>query len=214
MDHATGFGVAVEAALGGKLERGGEDVHSEGPSRWLDLGSGGGLPGLVLAHRWPASEGVLLDASDRSARFLTSAIDVCGLEPRIVVRRDRAEVAGRDRTLRTSFDAVVSRSFGPPPVVAECAAPFLRVGGVLVVSEPPVASPTTGSTVGGEEADPNGRWPPAELAVVGLRPEILIRIPFGYQVLRQMSPCPDRFPRRVGVPAKRPLYRVSSSART
>jgi 16S rRNA (guanine527-N7)-methyltransferase len=92
----------------------------------------------------------------------------------------------------------VARSFGAPPVTAECAAPFLQLGGVLIVSEPPVASGDSDEL----------RWPEEGLAVVGLEPESLWRDSFGYRVLRQSQNCPDRFPRRVGVAAKRPIYRV------
>ena len=197
------------------MRRSGEpELHGRpgAPIRWLDLGSGGGLPGLVLAHRWPGDEGVLLDASARSVDFLTWAIGLCGYEARVSVRHERAEVAGRDPSLRASFDVVVARSFGSPPVVAECAAPFLRQGGVLVVSEPPVTSDDVDATDGRGGADPNPRWPAAELAVLGLRPEIGLRIPFGYQVLRQVEVCPEHFPRRVGIPAKRPLYRLGRHA--
>jgi 16S rRNA (guanine527-N7)-methyltransferase len=66
------------------------------------------------------------------------------------------------------------------------------------VSEPPEAS---------RDAD-ELRWPEQGLAVVGLEPESLRRDSFGYRVLRQSQNCPDRFPRRVGVPAKRPIYRI------
>jgi len=113
-----------------------------------------------------------------------------------VVVRARAEDAGRIPHLRGSFDAVVARSFGSPPVTAECAAPFLHPGGLLVVSEPP-------------RADPEARWPRDGLATLGLEPLRTARTGFGYQVLRQNDPCPDRFPRRAGVAAKRPLYRVT-----
>ena len=89
------------------------------------------------------------------------------------------------------MDAVVARSFGAPAVVPECGAPFLRTGGVLVVREPP-------------DVDPAERWPAAGLASVGLArdPDEID----GVVRLRQVASCPDRFPRRVGVPAKRPLF--------
>jgi 16S rRNA (guanine527-N7)-methyltransferase len=116
------------------------------PARALDLGSGGGVPGLVLAAGpWAATSWVLLDASERRCAFLTAAVAELGLGDHVGVRRERAEVAGRDSGLRASFDLVVSRGFAAPAVTAECAAPFLVVGGRLVVSEPPTPDP--------------GRWP-------------------------------------------------------
>ena len=155
----------------------------------LDLGSGGGLPGLVFALGQPDSEWVLLDANARRAEFLVWAVQELGLADRVVVDHRRAELAGRDPDRRAAMALVVSRSFGPPPVVAECAAPFLRVGGRLVVSEPP------------EAAD---RWPIEGLAALGLEPDPLDTA--GFVRFRQAVPCPDRYPRRDGVPAKRPLF--------
>jgi 16S rRNA (guanine527-N7)-methyltransferase len=163
------------------------------PRTVLDLGSGGGVPGLVLATGpWAAAAWVLLEASERRCAFLTEAVAELGLGDQVEVRRDRAEVAGRDRSLRAHFDAVVSRSFAPPPVTAECAAPFLVVGGQVIVSEPPAPDPE--------------RWPPAGLATLGLVDEGGITDPVHLRRLRQRTECPDPYPRRDGVPAKRPLW--------
>ena len=172
------------------------------PGRWLDLGSGGGLPGLVLALCWPDSEAVLLDSAERRTSFLVDAVRSLGWTGRVTVLRARAEEAGRRPDLRGRFDVVVARSFGAPPVTAECAAPFLCPGGVLLVSEPP----TTASSEG--ESD-RRRWPPEGLAAVGQAPGPFVRNRFGYQVVRQVQVCPDQFPRRVGLATKRPLYQVT-----
>jgi 16S rRNA (guanine527-N7)-methyltransferase len=165
--------------------------------RILDLGSGGGLPGLVLAAEWPEAEVVLLDANERRTEFLERAVVRCGFSERVSVVHQRAELSGRDPRYRGAFDGVAVRSFGSPAVVAECAAPFLRPGGWLIVSEPPGISGADGSSV---------RWPAGALAQFGLEPGESVRADFGYQVLRQREPCPDRFPRRNGVPAKNPLF--------
>lgn len=161
----------------------------------LDLGSGGGLPGLVLAFIWPDRKIMLLDGSRRRTEFLRDAVDFCGLTGRVKVVFDRAETAARQERFRGTIGVVVSRSFGPPAVVAECAAGFLSLGGLLVVSEPPLPS--------------EGRWPVEELANVGLRPHRRIEAPRHFQILQQVAACPDRYPRRTGIPAKRPLYVAS-----
>ncbi len=184
--HAEGF---ADAADGTVL-----------PGPWMDLGSGGGIPGLVLAHRWPDRDAVLLDSSERRTRFLAQVVDEQGWGSRVRVVTDRAEVAGRSEDLRGAFSLVVARSFGSPPVTVECAAPFLRQGGILIVSEPPVSSSVDDGA--------GARWPEKGLASVGLERLSVWHGAFGYQLMRQETPCPDRFPRRVGVPAKRPLYRV------
>jgi 16S rRNA (guanine527-N7)-methyltransferase len=188
VDHALGFADAWEQA------RPGEPT----PGRWLDLGSGGGLPGLVLAQHWPDTPAVLLDAAERRTTFLSEAVRRLGWSDRVQVVRARAEEAGRSGSeLRTGFDVVWARSFGSPPVTAESAAPFLKPDGLLVVSEPP--DPGQAAT----------RWPQEGLALLGQEALLTVRGRFGYQVIRQTALCPERFPRRSGVAAKRPLYRLS-----
>jgi 16S rRNA (guanine527-N7)-methyltransferase len=201
--HAEGFAVVARR------------LWPDGPTPpvLLDLGSGGGLPGLVVATRWPEATVVLLDASARRTAFLTAATRRLGLEDRVSVRQDRAEVAGRDPDLRGRLDLVLSRSFGRPAVTAECAAPLLEPGGWLVVSEPPAAAePGTGQpsepagATSVAEPSEGPRWPAEPLRQLGLEPAGLVHVGFEYQTLRQFEVCPERFPRRDGVPAKRPLF--------
>jgi 16S rRNA (guanine527-N7)-methyltransferase len=175
------------------------------PPVLLDLGSGGGLPGLVIAVRMPDATLVLLDAQGRRTAFLSDAVRRLGLEARVSVRHERAEAAGRDPGARGHFDGVLARSFGRPAAVAECAAPLLKSGGWLVVSEPPGDAPDLPPN---PSVDPPtaSRWPAEPLRQLGLVPEQRLHEAFGFQTLRQADPCPDRFPRRDGVPAKRPLF--------
>jgi 16S rRNA (guanine527-N7)-methyltransferase len=158
---------------------------------------------------------VLLEANERRAQFLERAVMACDLQDRVRVVHQRAEICGRDAAFRGTFDGVVVRSFGPPAVVAECAAPLLRVDGWLIVSEPPNNDETEGKEAGPvpdrrdtQVATPAGseRWPEDQLAPLGLQPVESVRNEFGYQILRQYSLCPNRFPRRNGVPAKKPLF--------
>ena len=187
--HAQGF-----AAIARRLAEGRAAHQAE---RLVDLGSGGGLPGLVVATDWPEVTMALLEANGRRAAFLRGAVERLGLEPRVSVLEERAEVCGRQPGSRAGFDGVLARSFGRPAVLAECAAPLLKVGGWLLVSEPP-RSP--------DGEDPAQRWPTEPLRVLGLEPAEMIHEGFGYRVLRQRELCPDRFPRRNGVPAKKPLF--------
>lgn len=178
VEHAEGFASGLDQA----------------PPRWLDLGSGGGVPGLVLAGVWAGSEAVLLDASEGRCSFLAEAVRSLGWGDRLSVVRGRAEDVGRRGDMRAAFGAVVARGFGPPAVTAECGSPFLALGGVLVVSEPP------------DDSLPGERWPADGIARLGLAPARSWRERFGYQSFVLASPCPDAFPRRVGVPSKRPLF--------
>jgi 16S rRNA (guanine527-N7)-methyltransferase len=151
----------------------------------LDLGSGGGLPGLVLAWDRPGLFVVLLDANSKRTDFLHRAIGRLGLAERVQVWHGRAEMIGRDASRRGTQGAVVARSFGSPGRTAECASPLLRVGGRFVVSEPPVAA---------------GRWPADGLARLGLRPVGDVGPP-GLRIFEQATLCPGAFPRRRLEPA-------------
>jgi 16S rRNA (guanine527-N7)-methyltransferase len=161
----------------------------EAPVRAVDLGSGAGIPGLALAGIWPESAWVLVDAAQRRVHLLEETVDALGWRDRVIVRHGRAEVLGHEPGLRGSADLVTSRSFGPPAVAAECGAAFLVPGGVLAVTEPP---------------DPGeARWDDDGLAQLGL-----VRGPSaaGLQLLRSVQPLGPGFPRRPGIPVKRPLF--------
>lgn len=154
----------------------------------VDLGSGGGLPALPVLLARSDLRAVLVEAMQKRATFLTWAVQELGLEFRVTVRRERAEVLGRSPEHRGVADVVTARGFGPPAVTAECAAGFLKPGGLLLVSEPP------------EDVD---RWPASGLAQLGFGPArrdgALVRIPL-------LSPTPGRFPRPTRALVKRPLF--------
>ena len=164
----------------------------EGAEVLLDLGSGGGLPGLVLAARLPEARFWLLDGRVGRAQLLEAAVKELGWSDRVTVVTGRAEVVAHDPELRSSFQAVVARSFGPPAATAECGAGFLAPDGVLVVSGSPGGAPE--------------RWPVGPLAELGLKLDGLAVSPRSFVILRRVERCPDRFPRRVGVPEHRPLF--------
>jgi 16S rRNA (guanine527-N7)-methyltransferase len=158
----------------------------------VDLGSGGGALGLPLAVFGPAIAWTFIEVSPTRADFLRRAVGRLHLDHETRVLALPAEEVGRS-TERATFDLVVARSFGSPATTAECAAPLLRVGGVLAVTEPPDT----------DASRADGRWPPDGVAALGLA----IRDRVGsFQTLEQVSSCPADFPRRVGVPRRRPLF--------
>jgi 16S rRNA (guanine527-N7)-methyltransferase len=164
------------------------DVLASVEGRVVDLGSGGGVPGLVLAVARPDLEVLLVDASAKRCRFLEEAVGTLRVSARVI--EGRAEVVGRGE-LRGTAHAVMARSFARPAPTAECAAPLLRVGGLLVVSEPP---------------EDEGRWPAGPLEALGLVPRSRTTTTPSLQILQQVEPCPEAYPRRDGVPSKRPLF--------
>lgn len=159
----------------------------------LDLGSGGGVPGLVVATARPELHVVLVDAMAKRCDFLSLAVQQVGLAGTVSVEHGRAELLARRQDLRGQFDMVVARSFGPPAATAECAAGFLRPGGRLLVSEPP-------------EDDPE-RWPPGPLGELGL--EMASRTSDSRATVVEMvlrEPVGAEVPRRDGVPARKPRW--------
>jgi 16S rRNA (guanine527-N7)-methyltransferase len=178
LDHARGF---VEVA-----------TRSGTPGRVADLGSGGGVPGLVLAVELPAATVVLVESKVSRASWLTAAASRLGLGDRVEVRSARAEELAHDPGLRETFDLVTARSFGAPPVTAEIGAGFVTVGGALVVSEPPASE---------------DRWPERELAGLGFGPAELSRARGAhFACIRKVRPVPEGSPRRRGRATKRPLW--------
>lgn len=207
ISQAQGFAEVI-------MEHLGYDEGLLSGEKLLDLGSGGGLPGLVLVAELTSITITLLEASSKRSEFLKSVISGHGLDTKVNVYAHRAELAGRDPAMRSGYGIVVARSFGPPGVVAECAAPLLREGGWLIVSEPPQAQESEFLINGSESTLSEGnkdqplavRWPNEYLAELGLSFHKLVVAGYRFAVMQQMSLCPEKFPRRVGVPNKRPLF--------
>ena len=162
------------------------------PGRFLDLGSGAGIPGLVLALAWPTVAGALLDGQTRRTAWLRTAVARLDLADRISVVEGRAEDLGHDPALREQFEVVVARGFAAPPATAECGAAFAAVGGILTVSEPP---------------DHPDRWPVEALARVGLgNPRQVVHGGATFVILPKDSALAGDFPRRRNVPVRNPLW--------
>jgi 16S rRNA (guanine527-N7)-methyltransferase len=177
--HAQGFALCWEA------------IRPSPPAAFLDLGSGGGLPGLVLLERWRC-RAVFLDSMTKRSKFLEEVLE-WPASPAGEVITARAEEAARWPELDGVFDLVTARSFGPPSVTAECAVRFLKVGGVLVVSEPP------------SDAE-NDRWNLSGLGPLGLKDLGRSRHGTAYEVLVKEHPTKMEYPRSSGTPKKRPLF--------
>lgn len=168
------------------------------PTVAADLGSGGGVPGLPLALLWPDSRWTFIESHKRRADWLSRAVVRLGLDHRCSVLCERAETTPGSG-LRGSCQLVTARSFAPPGPTAECAAPLLGRGGHLVVAEPP------------EDARRPVRWPADGLAKLGLGLQGVTVVdtsagPASMAVLDSHTATHGNFPRRVGLPFKRPLF--------
>lgn len=166
--------------------------YASSTAAFLDLGSGGGLPGLVGIDGLPQSTWVLLDAQAKRVRFLESVVKDWGVEDRVLCVLGRAEEICRSGRAGL-VDIVVSRGFGPPAVTAECATPFLDVRGLLIVSEPP---------------DSDGsRWSGVDRSGLGLVMRGVRRSGgFGFAVLQKTSRHAQQFPRTGALLVKRPAF--------
>jgi 16S rRNA (guanine527-N7)-methyltransferase len=179
LDHSLGFVEVARSVLGAP------------PARLADLGSGGGVPGLVLASAWPETQVLLVESSVRRAEALRTEAAGLGLG-RVLILEGRAEEQARLPDYREQFDLVTARSFASPPVTAEIAAGFVAVGGVVLVSEPPGAA---------------DRWPAEPLEQLGLDPPQFCTASGAHYVwLRKRRPIPADRPRQRGRAVKRPLW--------
>lgn len=174
-------------------------LDSTGATSALDLGSGGGVPGIPLALARPGVRWVLVDSVRKKADVLATIAAELGLA-NVTVVAERAELLGRKAAHRERHDLVAARACAPLQVLAELAMPLLRVGGTLLAWKGPLAA-------GDEELERGtvglhavgGGLPglqPAGLTALGGHTFVLAR---------KERPTPDRYPRRPGEPGRRPL---------
>lgn len=166
--------------------------------RVADIGTGAGFPGVPVKIFIPGLELNLIEANNKKADFLEQLVVELGLE-NVVVHRLRAEEAGRQRQLRGKMDVVMARAVAGLPVLLEYAIPLCRVGGWFLAMKGPKLN---------EEAEAGGR---AAVELGGrIDPPFA---PFGPEgeakkvivMVQKVEETGGRYPRRVGVPAKRPL---------
>lgn len=164
----------------------------------VDIGSGAGVPGIPMGLAEPALELTLIESHGRRCEFLETVAAALGLES-VAVRRMRAEEAGRDEALREGFDVAVARAVAPLPVLVEYALPLLRPGGILAAPK--------GSRARDELQE-------AEAAIEALGGHVLEPLPLPLPedappqlvvLVQRDGPLSERYPRRPGIPSKRPL---------
>jgi len=168
--------------------------HLGDAHRVVDVGSGGGLPGLPLKISRPGLSMTLVEADQNKAAFLVQACARLGLDVDVLALR--AEDAGHDPRLRESFDLAVARALAPTPVLVELCLPLVRVGGRLLAQK----------TDKEESAS-------AEHAIelLGGSFDAIVAAPSSARgsgtvmIVSKVKPTPAAYPRRPGVPARKPL---------
>lgn len=169
-------------------------LRSRGARTILDLGSGGGYPGLPLAIATPAERTVLVELVGKKATFLATVLDALGLRPRVAVAATRAETLAADRHHRERWDAVTARAVGSLADLVELGLPLAAPGGALIAWKRRAATGelgTDGELAAAERAAEvlGGARPRIEpVAVDALADHVLV-------VVEKVAPTPAGWPR-------------------
>lgn len=147
---------------------------------------------MVLLERWN-SPGILVDSMKKRMKLLGEVLAWPDAPTGGQLILGRVEEIAREPELSGTIDLVTARAFGSPAVTAECAARFLKIGGMLLVSEPP------------DDSQPS-RWNTEILTTLGLETRGRVRHGAAFQVLVKTHPTPKQYPRDTGVPGKSPLF--------
>lgn len=157
----------------------------------IDIGSGGGLPAIPLALELPAVQFTLLEANARKCAFLLHAAATLAMG-NVRVLQGRAEELARQPDLRDRFDRAISRAVARPATLLELALPFVRPGGDLLAEV--------------RHLDPQPLEPVARLLGGGMpRLEDGAAGDAAVLVVDKIAATPAAYPRRVGVPNRKPL---------
>ena len=170
--------------------------------RVLEVGSGAGFPGLPLKIAFPGLRMGLLEATGKKVAFLREVVALLGLSG-VEVYHGRAEELGHDPELREGFDLVLARGLAKMPVLAELTLPFARVGGLLAAQKKGAFASEVAGAQGAMTVLGGGPAEVRELRLPGVLPGVwearaVVLVP-------KVAPTPSEYPRRPGMPAKRPL---------
>ncbi len=165
-------------------------------SSLIDVGSGSGVPGIPLKIMETSLQVTLVEAKQRKSAFLEALLPELGMSDVTIVTK-RAEEAAHDPHYRETFDYATAKALAPLRTLTELTLPFVRIGGLVVAPK-------------GKEADAEVKEARTALETLhgAVRSVDLIPLaqPEQYVVLIDKElPTPERFPRRPGMPAKRPL---------
>lgn len=165
----------------------------------VDVGTGGGFPGLAIAIALPHTHLTLVDSVGRKLEAVGAMARELGLSNRVELRCERAEKTGRDPRCRGRFQLAVARAVAPAPVVAEYLVPLLAAEGTALLYRGLWSA-----------TDQQQLCKISNLLQVQISQPIALELPEGRGQRHVISltprgPCPSLYPRAVGIPAKQPL---------
>ncbi len=168
------------------------------PHALIDVGSGAGFPGVPLKIAFPALRLTLVESVRKKADFLEHLVGACGLDGVTVVQA-RAEQVGHDPQHRERYDVATARAVADLRVLAEYCLPLVRVGGYFLAPK--------GAEIDAEVAAAHQAVTTLGGYLLAVEPVALpgVARPRTLVVIGKTAPSPPGYPRRVGVPARRPL---------
>jgi 16S rRNA (guanine527-N7)-methyltransferase len=173
-------------------------IHEQPIERLVDIGSGAGFPGVPLAIFCSRTQFLLIESISKKCAFLRELTSRLGVR-NVSVLNERAETAAHKPELREQFDIAVSRAVAKVPVLAELMLPFVKIGGHAILYK------STRAQDEAQEAE-------AAIALLGghLKEFAVYQIPFSSQstaliIVEKIKNTPAKYPRRAGIPHKRPL---------
>ena len=179
--------------------RSAQDGPGQAGLQLIDVGTGGGFPGLALAIALPGARLTLVDSVQRKIEAVRAMAAALGLEDRLEFCSDRIETLGRSQPWRGRYDWALARAVAPAPVVAEYLVPLLKPTGQALLYR-------------GQWSSDDQQQLTAAAALLKARVNAVegTELPAGRGQrhaisLSPIAPCPMRYPRAVGLPAKQPL---------
>jgi 16S rRNA (guanine527-N7)-methyltransferase len=174
-------------------------AHETGSGRLevLDVGTGAGFPGVPLKIVLPEISLTLLEATGKKAIFLEHVTRVLGLTD-VTVLTARAEDAAHLKSQRGKYGLVVSRAVASMPALLELTLPFCKIGGIFVAQKLAAATPEIDDATRAARQLGGRLEQVLNISLPELSDRCLI-------VYRKVSPTPEKYPRRPGMPAKQPL---------